>query len=145
MEMQGQIECIKKERADIMLELFKSEQFERKIENLSASSLCSENKSKGILEEGDKDCYSSDSPFTKVRASSSSEKSLPNRKSTIDSLSSLPSLSSIQSESSCSAFETENEDIFGNENETACSDSGVDVQYEAVELDFFLSAATTDV
>lgn len=133
-EMQNQIECIKQERADMMLELYKSEKFEKKVELLIANASCFEKKQRkgSFFDDSDSECSRDKNAIR------------PGRKSTLDSLSSLPSVSSIQSEGSFSAFETENEDEFCIQNETASSDSGIDVRYEAAdELDCFLAAATT--
>ena len=148
MEMQSQIECIKQERVEFMLEQYRSEQFEKKIERFSARTSCSsgqKSRNGSIVESTDQNSNISD--FFVERCISSNERNMrPGRKSTIDSLSSLPSLSSMQSEGSFSPFETENEEDFCfNENETASSDSGIEIRCEAVDLDVFLSATTSDV
>ena len=149
-EMQSQIETIKQERMDFMLEMYKCEQFEKKVERLSARSSSFEQplRSDSITEEMDNGSYNNEGVFIAGKTTSKYERNLvrPGRKSTIDSLSSLPSVSSMQSEGSYSAFETENEeDFFVNENETASSDSGIDIRYEAVDFDFFHSATTSNV
>ena len=149
-EMQNQIECIKQERMDLVLELHRSEQFEKKVERLSSrASFSIEQKSRSgsVVETADQDSNISESVFYAARCTSSSERSIrPGRKSTIDSLSSLPSVSSMQSEGSFSAFETEyEEDFCVNETETASSDSGIEIRCEAVDQDIFLSATTSDV
>ena len=149
-EMQNQIESIKKERMDLMLELYRSEQFEKKIERLSSrASFSIEQKSRNgsVIETTDEDSNISENAFYAGKYTSSSERSIrPGRKSTIDSLSSLPSVSSMQSEGSFSSFHTEyEEDFCVNETETASSDSGIEIRCEAVDQDIFLSATTSDV
>lgn len=149
-EIQSQIESIKQERMDIMLELHRSERFEKKVENLSSRNsfrTCERSRNGSITESTNQEANTSENVFLVGRCISNSERNIrPGRKSTIDSLSSLPSVSSIQSEGSFSVFDTETEEDFRvNESETASSDSGIEIRCETVDVDIFLSATTSDV
>ena len=146
-EMQSQIESIKQERTDIMLELHRSERFEKKVENLSSRNsfrTFERSRNGSVIESIDQDSNIIENVFFAGRCISNSERCIPGRKPTIDSLSSLPSVSSIQSEGSFSVFDTE-EDFHVNESETASSDSGIEIRCETVDVDIFLSATTSDV
>eukprot|EP00795_Rhopilema_esculentum_P004236 gene4236-20426_t len=146
MEVQNQIEAIKQNRMDLMLEEYKSELFEKQVEGLIARASSSDLTScpLSLKDENDNIIGSNESTFTDGSVFVEKNNIGRGRKSTIDSLSSLPSLSSIQSDLSYIMSENDIDDEYlRNKQDTRSSDSGIDVRTETLELDCFLAATTS--